>query len=478
MVPNNKSIKIILILVIISLMSTFVSADSFSATTKIGTARIIPGETASYTLMITNLDSYSQTYTLGLSAGDAPSWIQTPNAVNLEAGKSTSIDLRIKPKTTTSLGSYMLTLKIQDKDGIEKTIGVPLILSLDAFTSGYKADVALNVDVPEKQDPREKLKINVLLRNRNPLDIDELIIEINSDLFSKNYNLSLGPRKELTNEFVFELNPLTEPKEYDLNVKIKLPSGETISEANKKLIIEEYSTIDVEQQSTTNWFYTEDTISLTNNGNHERTKEIKVKAPWYQRIFLSQQPTGEVISEEGKTYVKWNIEIKSTETKTIQLAWNYRPLAILILIILLLIIAYFIFRSPIVLLKEAAVLKEDSEGISEIKVRLFVKNRVQRKLNSITITDILPRITELITQEHAMGSLKPTKVSTTSKKGTILYWDIDTLEPFEERIITYKIKSKLKVVGTMTLPKTIVKFDTGNGKERKTQSKSATFIKN
>ena len=478
MVSINKFAKILLMLTIICLIAISVSAETYTASMKTVNTRILPGQTAQYELTIENLDSYPQTYIIGLSAADAPGWIQTPNAINVEPGETITRTITVKPKTTTALGSYILSLKINDIDDTTKTIGLPLILTLDAFTSGYKPDIALNVDIPAKQDPREKLKINVLLRNRNPLDIEQVIIEMNSELFAKKYNTSLGPRKELTNEFVFELDPLAAPKEYNLNVKVNLPTGETISEANKKLVLERYSTIEVDQMSSTNWFYTEESVILTNEGNHERIKEIKIRAPWYNRIFFSAEPGGELIHEEGKAYVKWDINLKPTETKNINIYWNYRPLVIAILIFVLLIVLYFVLRTPLLILKEASILKEDSEGISEIKIRLFIKNRSSKKLNSITITDMLPRITQLINQENTMGSLKPTKVTNNAKKGTILYWDIDNLEPYEERIITYKIKSKLKVIGNINLPRSIVKFDSGKGNERKTESKNPVFIKN
>jgi ribosomal protein S10 len=63
--------------------------------------------------------------------------------------------------------------------------------------------------------------------------------------------------------------------------------------------------------------------------------------------------------------------------------------------------------------------------------------------------------------------MKPSRMTKTTAKGTILHWDLDKLDAFEERIITYRLKSKLRVVGDMSLPRAKVKFTYGAGKKER-----------
>jgi hypothetical protein len=188
--------------------------------------------------------------------------------------------------------------------------------------------------------------------------------------------------------------------------------------------------------------------------------------PWYKRMFVSSDPSSEVVRMDGKSYLQWNPSLKPMEVKTITVTTNYRPLILIILIIVLALVLYFVLRSPLILLKEASVIEQDEHGISEIKVKVFIKNRSRKMLEQITVTDKVPGITEYM-ESNTLGSMKPSRITKTTAKGTILHWDLDKLDAFEERIITYKLRSKLKFVGDMALPRTRVKFTYGDGKKEK-----------
>ena len=43
-------------------------------------------------------------------------------------------------------------------------------------------------------------------------------------------------------------------------------------------------------------------------------------------------------------------------------------------------------------------------------------------------------------------------------KGTVMKWNIDELVPGEDRLITYKVKSKLSIIGNFRLPRSKVVF--------------------
>ena len=103
--------------------------------------------------------------------------------------------------------------------------------------------------------------------------------------------------------------------------------------------------------------------------------------------------------------------------------------------------------------------------MNEMKVRVFVKNRSRRQVNRLRVIDRVPHIAEFITNAH-LGTLQPSKVTKSERRGTIVRWDIDSLEPYEERIISYKIKSKLKIVGKMVLPPAKIKFHGRANRER------------
>jgi len=460
------------------LLSVSVSAQTlFTAEYETIKAGITPGGVAEFNITIENFEDTSKVFTLGLAPSDSSNWIVSPSSTTVDGNSKKSILAKFFPKSSAGLGTYLVSLKVEASDGSKQTLKIPLSIVLDAFYSGYQPDVALNVVSPEKQDPREKLKVVVFVRNRNQLDIENLIIDVQGDLFSKQFNTTLGPRKEKSRDILFDLNPLEEPGTYSYTVKlIYAKKDRVVAESEKTFEIEGYSKITPKFKSTSSWFLTTDTITLENEGNYARSKEVSVSAPWYKRMFTSTEPKAQLIEVDGDKQLMWAPEVKPTETVTITIVRNYRPSIIAVVILVLLIIAYFVFRNPVVIVKETAVVKEDNEGISEMKVRVFLKNRSAGTLHNITVTDRIPRITEYVDKAH-MGSLKPSRVTTTSKKGTLLYWDIDRLESYEERILTYRAISKLKIVGDISMPKIKVKFESAIGKERRKVSGPPLFVR-
>ena len=100
-----------------------------------------------------------------------------------------------------------------------------------------------------------------------------------------------------------------------------------------------------------------------------------------------------------------------------------------------------------------------------MKIIIYIKNRSSEIINNIFVNDKVPSLAELI-KESYLGTLEPTKILVHDKKGTIVKWELKSLEPFEERVITYKIKSKLNIIGGISLPPTKIRFDTKSGRER------------
>jgi hypothetical protein len=461
---------------VLALLAGFTSAASFEVNSTPIIFRITPDDVAAYNFTIKNNEAVERIYSIGLSSGDATNWIISPSVMKIEALSSESLVLNVFPKSTTGVGYYEIKVIISYQ-GEEQDIKVPVYLGFEGYYTDYTPNVGLTVSAPEVQDPRESMKVSILTVNRNMLDIKNLTLRVYSSLFSKELNISLGPRKEKTNEFLFDLDPLQAPGVYKLNVEVYYPlTDKIISDSATEFKIDSYSLITPQYRKSSSWFVKTEVITLENIGNYERTKDVSLRMPWYKRMFVRTDTSAEMVRIEGKSYMQWNPSLKPMEVKEVKVTTNYRPLIIAIILIVLIIVVYYAVRSPVILLKEAVVLERDEHGISEIKVKVFIKNRSRKALENITVSDKVPGIMDYVESTN-LGSMKPTRITRTSAKGAVLHWDIDKLDAFEERIITYRLKSKLKIVGEMTLPKARVKFTYGSkGRERFVLSPSPMFI--
>jgi hypothetical protein len=465
---NKKTTILISAILIVLLTPLLVSAEflvSFEEVTD--TIQPFNDTPAVYEIIVDNLGA-NDVYDI---TADATSWIISPSSVSVNANSSKTFTFEVRPTTSVGVGIYRIETKFESRQtGQEEIIRLPLSYTFENIIGEYVPNVALTADIPESIDPREKVKLTILLRNRNLLNLKELTVDINSPFFTESFETELGPRAEKSTELWFDLPELQDPGDYELNVKVKRPTDEQpITELTKTFRVEGYSTIEVTKESDTKLFKTTEVITLTNNGNIKRVKNVKIEAPFLKRLFMSSDPKAEVVKEDGKAQLSWDIALEPEETRQITLVKNYTLIPIIIIVIIIIVILYFLLRSPIILLKEAKVAGSRDEGISKIKIRIFIKNRSSKKVHKVRIIDKVSSIAEMIQDTH-IGTMQPTKVTKSEKRGTIIRWEIEGLEPYEERIVTYKIRSKLKILGDLKLPGAKVKFETMRGKERTTVS--------
>lgn len=450
--------SVIAILTVITLMLASPVSAAFSTVFSTIDNTILPNETAKFELTINNFAQNKdrfQVYTID------PNWIVDiePRPISVEPDSSKTFTITVKPKSTTSIGSQGVQINVKNietGDVIKETLIVG-VRSFDSNLGTFAASIFFDVALPPTIDPRESVQLMVRLRNRNALDINGLTLNLKGPHFVKEVPLDLGPLGEITEYYSFSLDPYVAPGTYTLEGVISY-QGNKVSEIKKDYVIKSYSSIK-EKESKKNLFLKSiTTIEVHNDGNEVATTKINKNFGFIKRLFSSTTPKANY--QDG--YV-WEVVVGPNDSVDLIISSNYRYFTGLIVIIFLAILAYYFYRSPLLAFKEVVgVIK--AEGSSDVKVRLFVKNRSNKVIHGVELIDKVPSIAEL-KSTHTLGTLQPTRV-TKLKSGVLLRYDLDILEPYEERVITYSIKSKLKIVGRMGLPQAKVVFKTKSGQER------------
>ena len=467
--------KILLIPFLLFLVAVSVQGAEFDVNIQNINSQIFHGETAVYNVTIYNFEDNSRVYTINLGAIQATSWIKSPNSVSVPALGERSFELRLRPTASVRTGSYQLPLSISTSGQPPVNRDLSVRVLADGEITGYVPNVAVSTQDLGAQDPRQTVEVRVDLNNRNQRVYPNLTLTVSSSLFEANQSFELGGLESTTRIFSFDIDPMTPSGDLDIRVTGYSNSlNRNIFSADQKISIGSYSVIDPSITEKTTFFKTNYDISLENEGNVVREKEVALKANLFQRMFLSSSHDYEVVEIADSKHVQWTVELQPGQEMVITTTKNYRPLAYLVILIVLLVIAYYLFRSPLILKKQAVFIQNDDEGVSDVKLRVFLKNRSKKTLYNISVTDLLPKITQYVPNDE-LGSLKPSKVTKKSSKGTILYWTIEMLEPLEERILTYNISSSLKIVGNLSLPRARAKFESAEGKESKTFSGNPTF---
>lgn len=454
----------------------FASFDVTMEPVSDSSAQIYKDEIAEFWIDITNNGVSNDRfliYTLN------PTWIlyTQPDTVELSPGESERYKLFVDPTSVIQdSGLYSLGVAIQSRNSKESvTLNREILIKSEARRE-FQPAVSVQVSIGDNSvvDPREPVDVNVRLINRNALDIPKLTVFVESDLFESTYGTSLAPNSEIIKLLSYDIESYIAPQTDTLAVKVYLDDT-LISDKRIEYEIQKNQLLFTRDASTDEHFlYRQYTVELQNVGNVQSTETFSYKIGSFANLFTSTQPESTYVTADNKSALEFKVELAPSEVSKVVITTDYRAAfyttAAIILLAIVILVLYYAFRSPILVTKKASIIAERDGGTQEIKVLLNIRNRTNKNLENISVVDRIPDITE-IEKEFSLGTLKPSKIVRHAKKGTLIKWDFPSVEGFEERIITYKIHSKLGILGGFELPATIVKFDTPSGKTRAVRSK-------
>lgn len=466
--------SILFALLALVLFPALASAATFSLDIRAIENEIMSNESASYEITATNFQASPlkfQVYTVD------PSWnIKTvPITPTIPANGQERFILYLRPAGSAGSGTQGVSVTFKDLTS-GTLIKKDFVLSLRQQgipPKGYEPTVLIDARMPYDVDPRTALPLRLEIRNRNALNLQDIRIEVSSPHVSANTTVTLAPLSDKTVDITgLTMDSLSSPIEADLLIRL-LYNGEVIAQLVKNYRIKEYTTVSQELEEEKFFFKTTKTVIVTNNGNVKNVALVSVPTSLVKSLFVSSSLPYERAVQDEQRVLLWSIPLGPDEQKEFVYTENYRILILLALAAALALLGYVLLRSPIVVIKEAVgVAKHD--GVSQVKIRIFIKNRSARLIQHIQVTDRLPSLADVLKTE-ALGSITPAKVAVSEKGGTLLRWELETLEPYEERVLTYQAKSKLKIIGRMSLPKAKVRFS-ASGKERVVYSDNVEIV--
>lgn len=472
---KRRSVFLLFLLFTFLLLSSLVTASYEIGLNTVDNA-ILPNESATFKVSISNFGRYAerfQIYTLDTH------WVLqiVPPVSSINPESLQEYQINVRPKSTVRFGSSALDLIIKDLK--TKTLHhESLIIDVEnpnRLPGVYVPSVKLSALYDKSVDPRDNLVMTLNFQNRNALDIKNMSVVIDSQLFHKRYVTDLKPLGEKSDEQVFSLDPYQPPGEYPLTVSLIL-NNKTVNELSRTITIKKINDVVEQKKRTSFLFRSVTTLRIENKGNTEVTYTAELPTSIFRRIFSSAVQGKAVKKVDGSWVYLWNVTLSPKASENVTLTENYRLLVLLILLVAVAILIYYMVRAPLIVVKETILPKDEhdkSGTTSTLKVRIFVKNRVRKQLSNVQVIDRVPSIATYTEQNH-LGTIQPTKVLR-SKKGTVLKWELDLLEPYEERILSYSLASRLKIVGKMKLQSAKVVYVKSDGKERTLFTKNSVF---
>ena len=456
--------------VLLASFSLAQTTDPFTVTIDPAEESILFNESATFLVTITNNQQLTDQFKL--YSPDVEWDLQfiptTDRILMLPSGLSKTVTVKLRPLHV-SAGAFGVNLyvKASKGDALKKAI-LYVGLSATKQPENYLPALYTDVKIPSKIDPRDQFNYQFTLKNRNRKTLPNIDLKIRSNLIQHDDIITLGPLQELNFSIPIKLDDLTSPQSDALVAALTYKEdGKTYHFDSKPAPFEvvAYGDLVDEQQHDRTFFKYIDTIIITNMGNSKREKIYSIETTFLQKLFTRTTPIATSEKQNGKHVLKFPVILNVGESTTLVLIHNYRPLFWSIVILILLIILYQFYKSPIVLTKISTVVATKEGGASELRIVIMVKNRGPKLMTDVLIMDKVPNLAQIV-REFESGTLEPISILTHEQKGTLLKWRIDKLDKFEERLISYRIKTRLAVLGNIQFPPAVAKYRTLNGKEK------------
>ncbi|MBD3262759.1 hypothetical protein GF374_00060 [Candidatus Woesearchaeota archaeon] len=444
---------LVISIVLLAILAPVSAADDIVVTTEAVKDKIPYDGTLRYVITITNNQDYADKFLFSSTPsqlGQSTLWSFKPQTVSVPSGGSEDVVFDLTPPKDIRVGTYGLDIIVYS--------------STDTSIKGYSSirfeitseypHLEATIEMPGELYPGT-LPVSVIIENDGAKTQDNLTAVFESELFGA-YDLEIGSlnpgeTRLVLNEEV-EIPTSTEPGYYTSKV-VFYKNGEFVDETEKDITVFGKGNLAVSHDIKKGILTNKYSVTLTNVGNAESNEKWNADFASWKRILVKSNPEQlDVIVTDGTATFEWPIILQPGESTTINYQISYSPILATILALLFFVyVVYWYFGEAFSLKKEARKTK------GHIEVKLLIKNKTPEIQHNIIIEDMVPTPLKLVKE---FGTKTPTAIKKL-KSGTKMSWKFRHLGPFEEVILTYGIKSRLSVVGTLTLPAAVLKAKVG-----------------
>ncbi|MBU1203931.1 MAG: hypothetical protein KKG60_02590 [Nanoarchaeota archaeon] len=414
---------------------------------------ILPNEQATFTVTIANNQENPDNFRF--STNDMGWMIESsPGVLKVPAKNSAKAELRVKAIGAKQTSAYSINLQVFSQETRISGNQELVVRAVD-----YKDILMTKIEVPPTGlDIKKTSYITLKLINRYNIPLEDLDISLESEIFTIATNTDLNSIQTKEIKLKVNLDENTNEGLYDTLLLIK--KGEkTLIDKIEKISVGPYSNVQQTKRKESKFLLSKTIITKTNLGNSNVYEAYSISVGSLEKKFTNFEP--KPTSKKDDIY-EWTFSLKPGEIYTITSTTNYRT-PVIILIILLIIIWFIqgLMKNPVSIKKKVLTVRS-KEGISDMKVLLIIKNNKKYETKDIKVVDTLPRIVKEPTE---FGTVKP-KILKKGEDKKLLLWDIPSLIKGEERILSYRIKSRIKVIGRLIIPKAVCSYTSRKSRKR------------
>lgn len=331
-------------------------------------------------------------------------------------------------------------------------------------------DLISSVSAPATVTPPEALNfsaevLNVIGQN----SVINLFYQVNNSLGQT--IASVSSNVILTNlgldqfSFSVPLNGTSPAGNYSIAVWTNY--GGQVSSNHAFSSVQEYKSLSSTSSSNYNIFGGSSSVTITNTGNENVLgSELTLPISGFNSVFLASKSVslGKVQLSNGAVTTDL-AALAPGQSITISYTVSYWPLYLIAAIIVIAIVLFLLLNRKVAVSKEVVEYKL-ANGFVDVKIAVKVKNIARKVLKDLVVVDLVPA--------HALrvASVGPKEGKITKGIHDMnIVWREVELQPNDEILLMYEIKSKMGIVGNIDLKSSIVSF-TYEGKDYRKNSNS------
>ncbi|MBI4894162.1 MAG: hypothetical protein HY833_00270 [Candidatus Aenigmarchaeota archaeon] len=320
--------------------------------------------------------------------------------------------------------------------------------------------------------PGETVNISSLVANQGGDSFDEFLIQtvITKDgEFIKRFETPityLPEKSRNTFSNLYTFGQFDQPGVYSAELALKDASGQLLSQKSVNFKVGEVTRTSQQESNSNGIFEITNTITATNEGNAPTDIKLVAIVPSFAKeIFASDIQASSMEDQGSSTRVTWLFtEIAAGETVQVTYKLVLWKIWLSIIIIATIVVLAFKFVFTVKIMKRSRFFGPITKE-SEVPVTIEVVNRSVHEVRDVYVRDFIPPIAKIVSKFETM---KPNVRETVG--GTELTWKFDSLRAGEERVITYRLRPKMDIVGTLKLNPATVTYSNKRRQKKSTAS--------
>lgn len=364
-------------------------------------------------------------------------WFDYEYSKTIDSGEKDVFRIEVTPEENSIQQNYAFTVNLRSFRNDEA-------LKLDSFvTVVNRYDLKItSFEVSESQvKPGETVQISATVQNTESESLDNFTVE--AEGFNSTVEKSgavLGAGDSIRYNFELDVPERRSPGEERVKLSI-YNNGESSQSSSQTVNVEEIMDLVETNKEDDKLLSKTETVKLENRGNVEAERTVERSLPVYLDPLTDFHPLPDETETEGaQQNYKWNTALQPGDSERISYTVSYTPALGFVALLFLGVLGFKKLQTDLKVSKTASY----TDGKS--KIRIEIQNNASTALTDLEVKDFVPDIAE-VSKQFEMA--KPVVAKTSS--GTRLEWDIDALQPGEQRVFEYQIKPLVEVEGGVNL---------------------------